>query len=390
MTYRNIVSVAWGDHVMFGEGDGRLATPGAVRRRVERWRDDLGAGVLHWRMVRPGRVAGHLHAAKGHEHPFVTNFRDLHWDDFEIVPRAAHDLGLGAYLYVSLLDEGWPLRAKRAREKSYHNAWHARHVSWQSAFTREHPEVLVVDRDGRRRQMGVPCLAYAEVRAHFRKLFLNLIEGTAFDGLFVCLRSQSRPADFADQYGFNEPIRRDYMSMYGHDIRRGAFDVQAWRDLLGGYLTLFLGELRDALGAAGKRLAVGAARGDVLGPPLGNATLQWRQWIERDIVDELIINQNSSRCPSTWIDLWPMHRGTGYLQSDLDGANMPPLIDHVADTCAPVFPGRGARLFVARQWESRDDGEETALLANPAVSGLVFSSFRFDNPGPVARGDWRA
>ena len=86
----------------------------------------------------------------------------------------------------------------------------------------------------------------------------------------------------------------------------------------------------------------------------------------------------------------PVGVPTGYLQSNLDGANMPPLIDHVVDTYAPVVPGRRARLFVARQWNSREDGEETALLANPAVSSLVFSSFRFDNPGPVARGDWRA
>jgi hypothetical protein len=33
---------------------------------------------------------------------------------------------------------------------------------------------------------------------------------------------------------------------------------------------------------------------------------------------------------------------------------------------------------------------EETLLAHPALSGLVFGSFRFDNPGPIARGDWRA
>ncbi len=48
----NIVSVSWGDHLMFGEGDGRLASPDALQRRMERWRDDLGASILHWQALR--------------------------------------------------------------------------------------------------------------------------------------------------------------------------------------------------------------------------------------------------------------------------------------------------------------------------------------------------
>ena len=31
---------------------------------------------------------------------------------------------------------------------------------------------------------------------------------------------------------------------------------------------------------------------------------------------------------------------------------------------------------------------EEALLSGTGVNGLVFSSFRFDNPKAVARGDW--
>jgi hypothetical protein len=155
----------------------------------------------------------------------------------------------------------------------------------------------------------------------------------------------------------------------------------------------------------------------VLGPPLGNASLQWREWAApqvstddlagsrgaaRGLVDELVINQNSSQCPSMWHHLWPMHRGYGYVQNYLDG--LPPLREHLASTYAPIFAPRpsatsaeereaaspGARLYVARQWDERDEAEEAALLAQPGVAGLVFSSFRHDNPGPVARADWRA
>lgn len=389
MEYRNIVSVSWGDHLVFGEGDGRLANPVALRRRMKHWREDLNVAKVHWRHLRT-RLKGYFYAARGRKHPGLTCARSIDWDDFEVAPQVAHETGLKAYLYVSLFDEGWALAPKKIREISYHNAMHGQHVSWQSSFSREHPEYHVVDRNGQNRQWGVLCLAYPEVRSHFCKRFLRLLKGYKFDGLFVCLRSQSRPADFADQYGFNKAVQRDFLTRYGRDIWKEDFNLQAWRDLLGEYLTRFLSELRSSLYPSGIHLALGAARGDILGPPLGNVTLPWRDWVREGLIDELIINQNSSQCPSMWHQLWPMHRGSGYLQNYLDGYNMPPIINHLRTTYAPAFVDRPVDLYIARQWQERSEGEEAELLALPCVKGLVFSSFRYDNPGPLARGDWRA
>jgi hypothetical protein len=356
---------------------------------MERWRDDLGAAILHWRIIR-AYIKGHYYAARGRKHPFRAQDRGLGWSFFEAVPHFAHRMGMKAYLYVSLFDEGWPLASKRVRQVSYHSEKHHHHVSWQTGFSREHPEYAVVDRSGEKRQWGVLCLAYPEVRAHFCNRFIDLLRDTEFDGLFVCLRSQSRPADFADQFGFNEPVRQDYLARYGRDICAEDFDLKKWLNLLGEYLTMFLSELRDGLNPLGVRLAVGAARGDVLGPPLGNTTLQWRDWVKRGIIDELVINQNSSQCPSMWHQLWPMHRGYGYLQNYLDGHNMPPLLDHLSPEYEAVFRDRPVDLYVARQWNERSEIEEKQLYSHPVVKGLIFSSFRFDNPGPLTRGDWRA
>jgi hypothetical protein len=294
---------------------------------------------------------------------------------------------LKAYLYVALFDDGWPLLPKGIREISYHSARHHHHVSWQTGFSRDNPEYALVDRSGGQRQRGVLCLAYPEVRSHFCNRFLDLLEGTDFDGLFVCLRSQSRPADFADKYGFNEPVRQDYLGRYGRDILTEDFSLQSWRDLLGGYLTAFLAELREALNHKRVRLAVGAARGDVLGPPLGNTTLQWRDWVKRELIDELVINQNSSQCPSMWHQLWPMHRGYGYVQNYLDGYNMPPLLEHLSADYEPVFQDQDVELYVARQWDERSEVEEKSILAHKDVKGLVFSSFRYEIAGPLSRGD---
>jgi hypothetical protein len=123
---------------------------------------------------------------------------------------------------------------------------------------------------------------------------------------------------------------------------------------------------------------------------MGNTTLQWPMWVREGIIDQLIIDQNSSQCPSMWHELWPMHRGNGYLQNYLNGSGMKLLEEDVIKTYAPVFNGKNAKLYVARQWQKRSKAKENKLLTLPGVSGLVFSSFRHDNPGPIRRNDWTA
>ena len=384
----NIVSVSWSDHLYFGEGDGRLSTPDEIKKRLVSWRDDLKASTIHWRLIRR-HIGGRFYEEEKHHHPTKVQLQKIKWNDLDTVPELAHLAGLKIFLYVSLFDEGWPLAPVEERKVSFHNAMHCQHVSWQSDFSSNHPEFTAVDRTGKQRQRGVMCLAYPEVRQHFCKRFIELLEHRKFDGLFICFRSQSRPADFADQYGFNEPVRKDFLSRYHKDILHEDFDMQLWRELLGEYISIFLKELKQFL-PNNILLAVGVARGDILGPPLGNTSLKWKEWIEQKLIDQLIINQNSSQCPSMWHQLWPMHRGYGYLQNYLDGYNMPELTQHLRSVYQPAFSDRSAELFIARQWDERSEIDENQLLENPTVKGLVFSSFRFDNPGPVKRNDWRA
>jgi hypothetical protein len=385
----NIVSVSWGDHLSFGEGDGTLDTPEKLRHRLPVWRNGLAASCLHWRMLR-ARIPGTYAAARGYRHPSEKAARDVLWDDFVVVPSLAREAGLSAWLYVTVFDEGWPLGPEQVRRVSYHNEMHGQHVAWQSILARDHPQWLVTDRAGRNGQEGVISLAYPEARRAFVERWTSLIASTAFDGLFLCLRSQSRPADTADQFGFNEPARRDFRDRYGVDVAREEFDIQHWRDLLGSYLTSMVSELRSALNGLGKRFGIGCARGDVLGPPLGNTTLPWREWVRRDLIDRLVVDQSSSQCPSMWHQLWPMHRGTGYLQNYLDGTGMPPLAEHLSGTYAPAIDGSGVELFIARQWNESSPEIDTRLCAIPGVTGLVYGSFRFDNPEAVRRNDWRA
>jgi hypothetical protein len=386
---RNIVSVSWGDHLIFGEGDGRLHSMAALKQRMQKWGDELNAGIIHWRCTRD-RIKGRYYSANRHKHFFKTAKSEIDWDDFKVVPELAHKHGMQAFLYVSIFDEGWPLLPKKVREVSYHNRMHCQHVSWQSDFSRKHPQYAIADRTLRNHQWGVLCLGYSEVRKHLSRRYLRLLKNGSFNGLFICLRSQSRPADYADQYGFNDPIQQEYLKRYRIDIRTEDFDLKGWRDLQGEYLTIFLRELRKALKDSDLQLAVGVPRGFVMGPPLGNMSLQWPEWVDEGIVDQLIIDQNSSQCPSMWHDLWPMHRGYGYIQNYLSGSGMKSLAEDLADTYRPVLGQRNTKLYIARQWQERSEKNEQELLQMPCVEGLVFSSFRHDNPGPIKRSNWVA
>lgn len=383
---QNWISVSWGDHLEFGEGEGRLDTPDKLRKRAEVWSKELGVQTILWRENRTRRD-GWVYQAGRDPRP-VSDVRP-DWDEFETVCRAGRQLGSRVYLYVTLFDEGWPLPSDNTRQNSYHNAYHARDVSWQSDFSRSHPEFTAADRSGRIRQWGVLCLAYPEVRDEFRRRYATLLSQGDFDGLFVCLRSQSKPADFADQFGFNPPVVTAYRDRYAVDILREDFDFQAWRNLQGDFLTRFLWELRELTRKSGVRLAVGAPRGDVIGPPLGNGTLAWETWARSGLIDELIIDQNSSRCPSTWLDLWPMHRGDGYLENYLTGQNQPTLREDLTRRYQPALQPTETNLLLARQWSESDPLAETELLDLPCVHGLVFSSFRFDNAGILHSADWR-
>jgi hypothetical protein len=393
---RNIASVSWPDYLVFGEEGNKPDTVDKLHRTMRQWRDELGARTVHWREVRTRVREAGWYAPRGNPKIQQRKIFSIEWDDFEVVPRLAHELGMMAHLYFSPLDEGRPLLAKRERAKSYRathgklRAMRAEHVTWQTRWSRAHPEYTVVDRTGKVRQWGVLCYAYPEVRAYMCHRIDRLLADYAFDGVFLCLRSQARPADFADQFAFNEPVRQDYLARYGRDIQVEDFDLQSWRDLLGSYFTQFLRELRKLLRGRGLALAVGVPRGEVIGPPLGNWTLQWREWVAKDLIDELIIDQNSSRCPSWWHRLWSMHRGYGYLQNYSDEYNMRSLREDLDQTYGPALADTEVKLHVARQWSPRSEPEEAELLARPSVSGLAFSTFRHDYPELIARGKFVA
>ena len=160
--------------------------------------------------------------------------------------------------------------------------------------------------------------AYPDVRRYTIRRILSALGDYDFDGVFVCTRSQSKPAVHGDQFGFNEPVVEEYERRYGVDMMRRNFDLEPWRRLRGEGVTRFLRELRSALDARGMELGIGVPTGDYMGPPLGNLYLDWRTWVREKLLDDLVIDQVAVRCPSFWGLLWPKHQGYGYLVNDED------------------------------------------------------------------------
>jgi hypothetical protein len=49
---------------------------------VYRWRNELGAGIIHWRCTRD-RIKGRNHNGRGHRHFYQLQKPEIDWNDFD-------------------------------------------------------------------------------------------------------------------------------------------------------------------------------------------------------------------------------------------------------------------------------------------------------------------
>ena len=164
----------------------------------------------------------------------------------------------------------------------------------------QHRDWIPIDRYGIRRQTGPLESAYPQAR---RALVDRLVGETlryGYDGLMLLTYVENTDLWFEDEFGFNEPVVREFKRRYGVDISTQPFDVEAWRKLRGEYVTQLLRELSAALHAKGKKLgvAVDPLRPHHAQPWLGNPiptanagsmTMDWQRWIREGIVDEIMV-----------------------------------------------------------------------------------------------------
>ncbi len=389
---RNVISCSWGDHLEAWDDDAALDTPEKILKAAEEWQSVHGAGAIYWREMRTmSRFRVSFTALGSPPREVNSTYANLGFDEQAMITTQLKDMGFEIYMYTPIFDEGFPLS----------EGWQGGIFGWQSQFTLANPEYLAADKEGRP-HYGILEYAHDDARRYTLRRVLAGLADYDFDGVFICTRSQSKPAAYGDQFGFNQPVVEEFEKRYGINILERNFDLEAWRRLRGEFITQLLRDLKAALSERGKKLGVGVPRGDYIGPPLGNLYLDWRTWIREKIVDSLTIDQIAVRCPSFWHLMWPKHRAHGLLCNDADhygikgGSGYPDrrfwsiplpkgspeyqqamdrLYGGIRDDYAPLCLEHGCKLNVARMWSRHDPEENARLLDTEGVSGVVIGSF---------------
>lgn len=222
--------------------------------------------------------------------------------DADIEKRAvgiAHDKGLEIWGVTQFGDFG--VTADTPNFNDYPGFWEAK-------IRQEHPEWIPTDKYGYRKQGGVIELAYPEARRALVDLHAKEIKKAGYDGVTFMSYAENFSMRFQDEFGYSEPIVKEYKRRYGIDIRTQQFTKFAtredWYQLRGEYITTFLQELREALD---NKVKIGVFLNPI-NPrkPMVWATLPQEyymlgmihmdvdKWIREGIVDELGVYGGSS------------------------------------------------------------------------------------------------
>jgi HEAT repeat protein len=209
----------------------------------------------------------------------------------EIAVAAAHRRGMQIYIFDGLLDLG--ATADTSGSGLYPNVREDR-------LRIKHPEWCPVDRWGERLCPGPIEFCYPEARQALLSRYLHHVTKYGYDGIFFYTYIENCGARYLDEYGFNEPIVKEYEHRHGVDIRKQPFNKEDWYRLRGEYLTRFIRELHRALAAKGKKLSMAIYPptpnypepwdgGKVDIPQPGNVYMDWYGWVRDGIVDELFV-----------------------------------------------------------------------------------------------------
>lgn len=176
-------------------------------------------------------------------------YQDLHPDRLAVA--AAHRRGLQIWGVGTLVDWGcqadapgfgdWPSPA-------------------ESRLRQEHPEWVPVDRSGLLRQGGPIEFAYPAARRALVDLHMKYVRADGYDGVLFLTYAENYSMRFQDEFGYSEPIVREFKRRTGVDLRTQPFTRTGspydWYALRGEYLTQYLRELKTELGRDKKKLGL--------------------------------------------------------------------------------------------------------------------------------------
>lgn len=258
-----------------------------------------GVDRVYWRGLQTTQITGGLIRPEAALTAYHLEYQSDLMDRERLLNRAAvelaHDRGMEIWGEAALYDWG-----SLGTDSTNLLGWPG---IFESDLRLDNPQWVPTDRFGVRRQSGPIEFGYAEARTAVVDWVDQAVSDAGYDGVIFHTFAENYSTQYADEFGFSDPVVADFAQQYGVDIRRESFDIQALRDLRGQHTTAFLQELHGRMSAGGVDVSVALNGGDADQPmmwlaggspfPLaGTMTMDWRQWVDLGIVDELQLGQN--------------------------------------------------------------------------------------------------
>ncbi|MFA7005013.1 MAG: HEAT repeat domain-containing protein, partial [Verrucomicrobiia bacterium] len=173
----------------------------------------------------------------------------------------------------------------------------------ESRLRQRHPEWVPVDKRGVLRQGGPIEFAYPEARKALTDLHLKFMDRDGYDGMAFLTYVENFSLRFPDEFGFNEPVVKEFKRRTGIDARTQPFGRNAtrydWQALRGESVTAYLRELKSELAKRGKKLGVclnpnqprlpqfWTAVGSTISA--GHIQFDLNTWVRDGIVDQFLV-----------------------------------------------------------------------------------------------------
>ena len=171
---------------------------------------------------------------------FHQLYREVHPDHLAV--EAAHRHGMEIWGTGTLVD--WQASGDTPNFNDFPNGY-------ESSLRQDHPGWIPIDRSGLLKQGGTIDFAYPEARRALVDLHMKFVRHDGYDGVMFVTYAENYGMRFQDEFGYNEPIVKEFKRRTGVDIRTQPFTRAAsrfdWYALRGEYLTQYF---REAEGGA--------------------------------------------------------------------------------------------------------------------------------------------
>ena len=221
-----------------------------------------------------------------------NQYRKAHLN--RVAVQAAHQRGMEIWLTYGLFDNG------SQADVGYAGFPYAAEDRLRVA----HPEWAPVNRWGTWRQGGPLEFAYPAARQAMADYLTKYVVEGGYDGLSLLTYAENFSQRYEDEFGYSEPVVKEFQRRYGVNILHEPFDKKRWSRLRGEYVEQFLRELRARLAHHGKRLAIVVDGRDPTRPTLWNVdggvrtagSMTWspEEWLVKSTVDEMCLFSKAS------------------------------------------------------------------------------------------------